>query len=195
MANETSRYSGLHPQVLPFPPEIVVLILGYLDYACDKRSARLACKGFGAAGLSSLTSTINFSTSLIDESYFSNVLHISSPTLEIAMHPVVSKYVTRLVCYGTLLPITHLQIRVFQNWWRNLGRNPTSVQNIHSGYVSKFDQEKRMIGRGDDRMILCTALQRCLKLNCIVITDVALDEHLQPYPRPEWPSAPPAGDL
>lgn len=115
VVSSISRYSGPEPQILPFPPEIVVRILGYLGENCDKRNARLVCKGFAAAGLPSLTSKVHFSTSHIGIDYSSETPLLSSKFLEIAMHPVVSKYVTTLVCEGTQLKDSYLQLERFQD--------------------------------------------------------------------------------
>lgn len=114
VVSSMSHYSGPEPQILPFPPELVVRILGYLRKKCDKRNARLVCKGFAAAGLSSLTSKVHFSTSHIGIDYSSEIPHFSSKSLEIAMHPIVSKYITTLVCEGTQLETSHLPIERFQ---------------------------------------------------------------------------------
>lgn len=114
-ANDLSHYAGPEPQILPVPPELVVQILGYLDKKCDKRNARLVCKGFAAAGLSSLTSKAHFSTSHIGPDYSSKIPHFSSPFLEIAMDPVLSKYITEVVCESSKLDTSYLQIQKFQN--------------------------------------------------------------------------------
>ncbi|KAF6218801.1 hypothetical protein HO133_005344 [Letharia lupina] len=197
MVNNKSRYSGPEPQTLPLPPELVVRTLSYLDQASDKKNARLVSKGFAAAGLSSLTSTVYFSTSLIKIGYLSKDLQFSSPVLEIAMHEVVSKYINKLVCGGTQLSASYLPLRDFQNWWATLGKSETSwpVQKIHSIYVSRYSQEKLVVSKGEDRNIFLTALERFEKLKCIVFTDAAANEQRQVLPQPTWPSAVPEGDL
>lgn len=171
--------------------------LSYLDQACDKKNARLVCKGFAAAGLSSLTSTVYFSTSLIKIDYRSKNPHCSSPTRELALHPIISKYITRLICDSTQLPIAHLQLQAFQNWWATLGRKSTSwpVEKIHGLYSSRYKQEKWIIDRGEDRKIFCTALEQFVHLKCVVFTDVAANELGGKWPRPTWPFAIPDGNL
>ena len=192
----SSRYSGPDPQILPFPPELVARILGYLDRACDKRNARLVCKGFAAAGLSSLTSKVHFSISLIGIDYSSNILHFSSPTLEIAMHPVVSKYVTTMVCEGTRLSDTFLTFKAFHGWWLTLDKPQTlwPLEKIHNIYTSRYDQEDLIIKRGEDQKIFSRALENFPKLDCIRFSDIKMNGP-QDWPRPTWPSAIPTGDL
>lgn len=197
MVSDEERYSGPEPQTLPFPPELVVRALSYLDQIDDKKNARLVCKGFAAAGLYSLTSTVYFSTSLIEIGYSSNVPHFSSRTREIVMHPVVSKYITKMVCDGTQLPIPYLELSTFQDWWATLGKSQTSlpIENIHSVYTSRYRQENVIIAKGEDRKIFRTALKQLVNLKCIVFTDVAVDEQSRELPRPNWPLAAPTGDL
>ena len=191
-----SHYSGPDPQILPFPPELVARILAYLDRACDKRNARLVCKGFAAAGLSSLTSKVHFSTSLIGIAYSSNILHFSSPTLEIAMHPVVSKYVTTMVCEGARLSDAFLTFKAFQAWWLTLCKPQTlwPLEKIHNVYTSRYDQEDLIIKRGEDQNILSRALENFPKLDCIWFRDIQTNGP-QDWPRLTWPSAIPIGDL
>lgn len=195
--SEMSRYSGSHPQTLPLPPELVVRTLSYLNKARDKKNARLVCKGFAAAGLYSLTSMAYFSTSLIEICHSSTVPYFPSPTREIAMHPVVSKYISKMVCDGTQLPNSYLPLQAFQKWWATLGKNqsPWPVQKIHSSYVFRYRQENWIIGKDEDRKIFRTALERFVKLKCVVFTDVAADENRRDLPRPSWPLDLPEGDL
>ena len=196
VVSDMNRYSGLEPQPLPFPPELVARILSYLDEIYDKKNARLVCKGFAAAGLTSLTSTVYFSTSLIQICYRQNEPYCSSSIQEIAMHPVVSKYITKLVCDGTQLPDSHLRFGNFQNWWATLGKHQScSIQSIHGMYASTYRQERWIIGLGEDREILRTALEQFIHLKCIVFTDVAEDEKNRDLPRTTWPSDVPDGDL
>lgn len=197
MISDMDRYSGPEPQTLPFPPELVARTLSYLDQTCDKKNARLVCKGFAAAGLTSLKSTVYFSTSLIHIGYRSKVPSYSSSTQEVAMHPIVSKYITKLVCDGTQLPDSYLQLRAFQDWWATLGKTPGPwpIQDIHSIYTSRYRQEKWIISKVEDRKIFRTALKHFVNLKCVVFTDVAADELSRKMPRPTWPSAVPKGDL
>ena len=195
--NDSCRYSGPEPQSLPLPPELFVRALSYLDQACDKKNARLVCKGFAAAGLYSLTSTVYFSTSLIQIGCLSEVPLFSCPTRDIAMHPVVSKYITKLICDGTLLPVPYLTFETFQEWWATLGKNqmPWSVPYIHSIYTFRYRQETLIIGTNEDREIFRTALEQFVSLKCIVFTDVAADEQTRGLPRLAWPWTAPGGDL
>ena len=192
-----SRYCGPEPQLLPFPPELVVRILSFLDRACDKKRARLVCKSFAAAGLSSLTSTVSFDLSLIEINYSSEIPHCSSPALDIAMHPVVSKYITTLVCECTQLPSSHLRSRTFQDWWANLCKNqqPWRPEDKYRTYAVRHALQDDIIGKGGDRKIFCTALQQFSNLKCIEFRDVAADEATRDLPRPKWPSALPEEDL
>lgn len=189
MACEMSRYSGPEPQTLPLPPELVVRTLSYLDTTRDKRNARLVCKGFAAAGLYSLTSTASFSTKLIELAPFSTVPHFSSPTQEMAMHPVLSKYITKMVCDGTQLPRSYVDLKTFQNWWATLRQNKTlwSLEDAHHFYVWRYNLQNWVIDETEDRKIFNTALEHFVKLKSIVFTDVAADEHCQNLPRPSWP--------
>lgn len=194
-----NRYSGPEPQLLPFPPELIVRTLSYLDQASDKINARLVCKGFAAAGLPSLTSTAYFSTSLIniESDHLSKVPRFSSQIQEIATHSVVSKYITKLICNGTQLPNSYLQFEAFQGWWADLGNNQMSklIQQNHSRYTSRNHEENWVIGQGEDRKIFRTALKHLVNLKCIVFTDATIDEQDQAFPQPTWPSVSPEGDL
>ena len=190
------RYSGSDPQVLPFPPELVARILGYLDRACDKSNARLVCKGFAAAGLPSLTSKVYFSTSLIRIDHLSKDPHCSSPTLEIAMHPVVSKYITTMVCEGTHISPCLLEFETFHDWWLTL-RKPRvewSIETLYRSYRLRLAQEEGITQKGEDRKIFWKALKNFPKLDCIKFRDNKTDGHGD-WPRPSWPSAIPKGDL
>ena len=194
--SDVSRYSGPDPQILPFPPELVARILGYVDRACDKRNARLVCKGFAAAGLSSLTSKVYFSTSLIGIDYSSKIPQFSSPTLEIAMHPIVSKYITTMVCEGTQLSTSFLTLEAFQDWWLTLCKPRTlwPIEMIHNIYTSRYAQEDWITRRGEDQKIFCRALENFPKLDCIWFRDIKTNGP-RDWPRPTWPSAIPEGDL
>ena len=189
MVCEMSRYSGPEPQTLPLPPELVVRTLSYLDNARDKRNARLVCKGFAAAGLYSLTTAAYFSTRLIEQAHSSTAPVFSSPIREMAMHPVLSKYITKMVCDGTQLPCSYVQLKPFQNWWATLSKSqtPWPLKEAHRFYVSRYKLESLVICEDEDRKIFRTALERFVKLKCIVFTDVAADEHCQNLPRTSWP--------
>ena len=198
MVSDTGRYSGPEPQPLPLPPELIVRTLSFLEQILDKQSARLVCKGFAACGLPSLTSTVYFSTSLINRCGFPTLQQFSSPTKDIAMHPVVSKYITQIVCDGTLLPNAYLALSAFRIWWVALGKQSTwqwPSEKVHGMYVSKYAQDRRIVKLGKDREIFCMALERFVNLKCILFTDVAADEHNRTLPRPRWPSMTPEEDL
>ena len=195
--NDSSRYSGPDPQLLPFPPELVVRILAFVDKACDKKNARLVCKGFAAAGLSSLTSKVHFSTSLIGIAYSSEKDPLfSSPTLEIAMHPVVSKYITAMVCEGTQLSTNLLTYEAFRNWWLTLCKPPSvwPIEMHYNNYASRYFQEELIISRGEDQKIFCRALENFPKLDCVWFRDIKTNGP-QDWPRPTWPLELPKGDL
>lgn len=196
VSSDVSRYSGPDPQILPFPPELIARILAYVDRACDKRNARLACKGFAAAGLPSLTSKAYFSTSLIGIDYSSGVPHFSSPTSEIAMHPVVSKYITTMFCEGTQLSESFLDFTAFQSWWLTLSNSQTSwpLEKVHSIYTSRYAQEYSIIKDGEDQKIFCRALENFPKLDCVWFRDV-ITNGPQDWPRPTWPMNRPTRDL
>ena len=180
----------------PFPPELVARILNYVDRACDKRNARLVCKGFAAAGLSSLTSKVHFSTSLISIDHSEEGPHFSSPTLEIAMHPVLSKYITTMVCEGTQLSTNYLVFKAFQDLWLSLDKPRTvwPIETIHNIYTSRYLQEAQMTESGEDQKLFYRALRNFPKLDCIWFRDVKKNE-LRDWPRLTWPSAVPQGDL
>ena len=141
MVDDDSSYSGPQPQILPFPAEIIGRALSYLDTAYDKKNARLVCKGFLEAGLRSLTSTVSFSTSLIGIGGSFEVPCYPSPTLEIALHPVVSKYSTRLVCEGARFPVAYCGLGNLQEWWVTLPQKPDQmswqIQEIHTMYTTR----------------------------------------------------------
>ena len=196
MTTFRSRYSGPEPQILPFPPELVVQILSYLDQVRDKQNARLVSKGFAAAGLAMLTSTAYLSTSLIKIDYpWFEIPKVSSPILEMAKDPIVSRHITKLVCDGSQFP--SLSCSAFQNWWSNQGKNRTSKQilRVRSEYASKHSHEKWIISNGEDRRIFLVALERFVNLKSIVFTDVIADEQDRYLPRSTWPSRQVRGDL
>lgn len=200
MVSGTSRYSGPEPQILPFPPELVVRILGQLDRACDKQNARLVCKGFAAAGLPSLTSTVHFSISLIKVGLPNGIPQFSSSALEIAMHPIVSKYITKIICDGIRFPKHSLGPRASQGWRAAPDENGAShasmpIPDIHSVYTSRHARESRIITKHEDQTILLKALKHFVNLKCMVFTDVATDEQSRDLAWPVWPSAVPQGDL
>ena len=198
MVSDTGRYAGPEPQPLPLPPELIVRTLSYLEEIHDRQNARLVCKGFAACGLPSLTSTVYFSTSLINRCDVPERLNFSSPTKDIAMHPVVSKYITRMVCDGTQLPYQYITLNAFRIWWAALGKEPTwqwPTDKIHGMYISKYYQDIQIITAGEDQKIFCMALERFVNLKCILFTDVASDEHHRTLPRPKWPVTIPEGDL
>ena len=198
MVSATGHYSGPEPQPLPLPPELIVRTLSYLEEIHDRQNTRLVCKGFAACGLPSLTSTVYFSTSLINRCDDPSRLCFTSPTEDIAMHPVVSKYITRMVCDGTQLPNRYLALNAFRIWWAALGKQPTwqwPTEKVHDMYVSKLAQDNHVITVGEDRKIFRMALERFIHLKCILFSDVASDEHNRTLPRPKWPSETPEGDL
>ena len=201
MVSATGRYCGPEPQVLPLPPELIVRTLSYLEEMHDRQNARLVCKGFAACGLPSLTSTVYFSTSLINRCDDPSRLCFTSTTKDIAMHPVVSKYITRMVCDGTQLPNEYTRLNAFRIWWAALGKQPTwqwPTDKVHDMYVSKLHREIQILTMGEDRKIFRMALECFVHLKCILFTDVASDEHNRTLPRPNWPlTVPevPEGDL
>ena len=190
MLTETSRYCGPEPQTLPLPPELVMRTLSFLEEPRDKQNARLVCKGFAAAGLYSLTSTAYFSTRLIELADPSRHPYFSSSIREIALHPVVSKYITRMVCNGTQLPASYLSFEAFQNRWAKPGKNKKQcqLQKAHSFYVLRCHQETWIITNDEDRKIFRTALGHFVNLKCILFTDVAAEKYGQDLLRPSWPS-------
>ena len=196
MTTDTSRYSGPEPQVLPLPPELIVKTLGYLDQVRDKKNARLVSKGFARAGLSTLTSTAWLSTSLMKlDRQWSDSPRFSCSILEIAMNPVVSKYITTLVCDSLLFP--SILCQNVQDWLARLGQNRTSadVMDIHRYYVLKYSQERWIISNGEDRRMLLVALKQFVNLKSVLFTDVGADEPGRPLPRSTWPWAKFNGDL
>ena len=182
------HYSGEGPQPLPFPAEILVQVIGLLDKACDRRNARLACKGFAEAGLPSLTYTVNLSVagSLLDS------------TREIAQHPVVSKYITEMVCSGTQLFRDDVNFDIFKNWYGHTRHQtefsvPLSV--IYEQFVSRDAEEKKIIhGQGDQAMFLL-GLEQFRNLKRIEFTDVPPVEKNQQLSRPQSPGVASDGDL
>lgn len=189
MVTGMSRYSGPDPQTLPLPPELVMRTLSFLNEPRDKQNARLVCKGFATAGLYSLTSTAYFSTRLIEMAHSSRPAYYSGPILEMALHPVVSKYITKIVCNGTWLPTTYLSFEDFCNRREEPAKNKKQwpVREAHSLHVLRYQQEPWIISKEEDQKIFRTALEHFLKLKCILFTDIAADEHCQDLPRTSWP--------
>ncbi len=185
--NYTKRYSGDGPQCLPFPQETLVQIIGLLNKACDRKNARLVCKGFAEAGLPSLTYTVNLSIAgcLLDR------------TQAIAEHPVVAKYITQMVCSGTQLLSDRVSYESFRAWYGH-ARHQTELSvplSIYEQFVSRDEKEKRIIHCGMDKAIFLTCLERFVNLERITFTDVPLVEENQDLARPHWPGIASGGDL
>ena len=183
--DHTKPYSGDGPQCLPFPQETLVQIIGLLDKACDRRNARLACKGFAEAGLPSLTYTVNLSMAggLLDR------------TQAIAQHPVVAKYITEMVCRGTQLLSGGVNYENFVAWYgsmrpQNEGSAPLLA--IYEDFVSRDENEKRIVHCGLEKTIFLLSLQQFVNLERVTFTDVPLDEGNRDLARPQWPGVPSA---
>lgn len=186
--NNNKRYSGDGPQCLPFPREILVQVVSLLDKACDRRNVRLACKGFAEAGLPSLTYTVNLSVAggLLER------------TQAIAEHPVVSKYITQIVCSGTQLLSDDVTYDNFRNWYEPTGYQtepPVPLSVIYDQFVSRDEKEKRIIHSQKDQAIFLLALQSFVNLKRITFTDVPRVEENQYLARPQWPGVASDGDL
>lgn len=182
------HYSGDGPQCLPFPPEILVQFIGLLDKACDRRNARVVCKGFAEAGLPSLTYTVNFSVTedLLDR------------TQAIAEHSIVSKYITQMACSGTRLLSDDAKYDDFRDWYgRQRCQTKLSVPSsfIYEQLASRNEKLKRIIRCQRDQAIFLLALQRFVNLKRITFTDVPLDEENQDLVRSQWPGLVSGRDL
>lgn len=186
--NDKGHYSGDGPQNLKCPSEILVQVVGLLDKACDRRNARLVCKGFANAGLSSLTYTVNLSVAggLLDR------------TQAIAEHPVVAKYVTQMVCSGTQLLSDGVSYDHFKNWYGPRGDQTElsrPLSGIYEQVLSRDEKEKRMIRCQRDEAIFVLALRRFVNLKHVTFTDVPLIEEDQRLARPRWPGLPSGGEV
>ena len=184
----SKHYSGDGPQCLPFPQETLVQIIGLLDKACDRRNARLACRGFAEAGLPSLTYTVNFSVAggLLDR------------TQAIAEHPIVAKYITQMVCSGTQLLGHGVTYEQFRSWYERT-RCPTEMSvplsDIYEQFVSRDEKEKKVIHQEMDKAIFLLCLESFLNLERITFTDVPFVEENQDLARPHWPGAASGGEV
>ena len=153
-----------------------------LDKACDRRNARLVCKGFAEAGLPSLTYTVHLSIAggLLDR------------TRAIAEHPVVSKYINQIVCSGTQLLSDSPNYESFQNWY-GLMRQQTEpsapLPVIYDQLVSRDEKEKEIIHCQRDHATFVLALQSFVNLKCVTFTDVPVVEKKPYLARPQWPGA------
>ena len=163
-------------------------VIGLLDKACDRRNARLVCRGFAEAGLPSLTYTVNLSVAggLLDR------------TQAIAEHPVVAKYITHMVCSGTQVLRDGVSYEDFIAWYGPTRRQtepsvPLAV--VYEQFVSRNEKEKRIIHRGMDKAIFLLALRRFVNLERITFTDVPLVEEKQDFARPQWPGVASAADV
>ncbi|CAD6571424.1 MAG: hypothetical protein ASARMPRED_004503 [Alectoria sarmentosa] len=186
--NDDRHYLGDGPQCLQFPPEILMQVIGLLDKACDRRNARLVCKGFAEAGLPSLTYTVNLSIAggLLDR------------VQAIAEHPVVRKYISKMVCSGTRLPSNVVSYDNFKNCYRpSMRQTELSVPLpvIYEQLVSRDDKKKKIIRRQRDQAVFLLALQRFVNLKRIVFTDVPLVEDIQDLARSQGPNVASGGDL
>ena len=186
--SHTKHYSGEEHQCLPFPQETLVQVIGLLDKACDRRNARLVCRGFAEAGLPSLTYTVSLS--------------IAGGTLEraqeIAEHPVVAKYITRLVCSGTQLLSGGVNYESFAAWYgsrRHQTEASVPLSVIYEQFVSRDEKEKRVVHCGLDKAIFLLALRNFVNLERIAFTDVPLVEENQDLARPQWSSIESAADV
>lgn len=186
--NPTEHYSGDGPQRLLFPQETLVQVIGLFDKACDRRNARLVCKGFAEAGLPSLTYTVNLSVAkgLLDR------------TQAIAEHPVVAKYITHMVCSGTQLLRDRVTYENFRAWYE-----PTRCQTelsvplsvIYEQFISRDEKEKELIQRGMDKAVFLLCLQNFVNLERITFTDIPLVEENRDLSRPQWPGVASGRDL
>ena len=163
-------------------------IISLLHKACHRRSARLVCKGFAEAGLPSLTYTVNLSIAggLLER------------TQAIAEHPVVSKYITQMVCTGTQLLSDDVTYSNFRNWYeptRYQAEPLVPLSVIYEQIVSRDEKEKRIIHCQKDQAIFLLALQSFVNLKRITFTDVPLVEENQDLARPQWPGVASRGDL
>lgn len=159
-----------------------------LDKACDRRNARLVCKGFAEAGLPSLTYTVHLSIAggLLDR------------TRAIAEHPVVSKYITHIVCSGTQLLSDNPNYDNFKIWYgRTSHQTEPSVPLpvIYDQLVSRDEKEKEIIHCQRDQATFILALQSFVNLKRITFTDVPVVEEKQYLARPQWPGAASGVDL
>ena len=186
--NHTKHFSGDGPQRLAFPQETLVQIIGLLDKACDRRNARLVCRGFAKAGLPSLTYTVNLSVAggLLDR------------TQAIADHPIVAKYITQMVCNGTQLLRDGVNEESFTAWYRSLRHQaepsiPLTV--IYDQVVARDRNEKKIIRCEEDRAVFLLALQRFVNLERITFTDVPLADENPDLARPLWPGVASVGDV
>lgn len=155
-------------------------VIGLLDKACDRRNARLVCKGFAEAGLPSLTYTVNLSIAgcLLER------------TQAIAEHPVVSKYVTRMVCSGTQLLSDGVGYDNFRYWYgatRKKTEPSVPLSVIYENFISRDKNEKISIHCQRDKTIFLLALQRFVGLKHITFSDVPLAEENKDMARPQWP--------
>ena len=178
--SDSKHYSGHEPQCLPFPQEILVQIIGLLSKACDRKNARLACKGFAKAGLPSLTYTAHLSVAggLLER------------TQAIAEHPVVAKYVTRMVCSGTQLLGSDVNYETFTAWYRSVRPQAdlyVPLSFIYEQHVSRDKKEKEIIRCGMDKAVFLLCLQSFVNLERITFTDVPLLEGSRFLARPQWP--------
>lgn len=176
------RYSGEEPQYLPFPREILAQVSGLLDKACDRKNARLVCKGFAEAGLPSLTYTVHLSIAggLLDR------------TRAIAKHPVVSKYITQLICSGTQLLSDSPNYDNFQNWYglaRHEAEPSVPLPVIYDQLVSRDKKEKETIHCQRDQATFVLAIQSFVNLKSITFTDVPVVEDKLYLARPQWSGA------
>ena len=174
------HYSGHGRQCLTFPQETLVQIIGLLNKACDRKNARLVCKGFAEAGLPSLTYTANLSVAggLLDR------------TQAIAEHPVVAKYVTQMICSGTQLLRNGVNYENFKAWYgsaRPQTELPVPLSVIYEQFISRDEKEKEIIRCGMDEAVFLLCLHRFVNLERIIFTDVPLVEENQTLARPQWP--------
>ena len=163
-------------------------VSGLLDKACDRRNARLVCKGFAEAGLPSLTYTVNLSVAggLLDR------------TRAIAEHPVVSKYITQIVCSGTQLLSDNASYDNFKNWYGLTGYQTepsVPLPVIYDQFVSRDEKEKKIIHCRRDQATFALAFQSFVNLKRITFTDVPIVEEEQNLARPQWPGVASGVDL
>lgn len=162
-------------------------VIGLLNKACDRRSARLVCKGFAQAGLPSLTHTVNLSvpSGLLDR------------TRAIAEHPVVGKYIIQMVCSGTQLLSDEVNYGNIQNL-----HGPTTRQTelsvplpvVYEQLLSRDERGKRITHCQRAQAIFLLALQRFVNLKRITFTEVPLAEENQDLFHPQWPRVANGGD-
>lgn len=180
-------YTGVGSQRLLLPRELLVEVFKNLGKALDKGNVRLVCRAFADAVSPSLTTT----------AYLSPRHKILCSAYEMARHPVVSKYIKKVVCSGAQLE-WRLDRHELRQRCKDFGYSTYSappIGEISDRFAWDYDRETHISGSGELRGIFSKILVQFVNLEWMTFTDTRTDERIELVQHYTWPAIPPTGDL